>query len=540
MIQAQLAADALAGRYPQHRFVLEPLETHGDRTPAMPLTEASQEGVFVKELEQALLEGRAELAVHSAKDLPTSMTAGLVLCAFLPRGDARDVLISSTGRGLEGLARGARVGTGSPRRAAQLAALRPDLKFLPIRGNVDTRLKKLRDGAVDAVVLAAAGVERLGRIDEIDEIIPFDVMLPAPGQGALALQAKSGTEAVAIATALDDQLTSRAVRAERAVLEGLGGGCLSAVGAYAFVDGDQLVVSAVVLAEDGGKAVRTTARGVADRQVVDQVTSKLKAEGAAGLIRPRSDRLPLAGLRVLVTRASKQAGGLVEALTTGGATVVTCPVIEIEAIPIEPGRLKDLAGYEWLVFTSVNGVEQFLRLAKEMGVKVGARTRIAAIGPETAAELRRRGLTPEIVPEQYVAEELAEAFPRGSVEGKRVLLPRAAGSRDVLPERLRALGATVDLLETYRAVEPANLRSQLQGCLEKGIDVVTFTSSSAVRHFVDAMGGRSLAGATRVACIGPITAGTARELGLRVDIIAEEYTARGLADALVRDHVVRV
>jgi uroporphyrinogen-III synthase len=139
-----------------------------------------------------------------------------------------------------------------------------------------------------------------------------------------------------------------------------------------------------------------------------------------------------------------------------------------------------------------------------------------------------------------VAEELAEAFPAASLKGKRVLLPRAAGSREVLPERLTAQGAIVDVLEIYRAVAPPNLRSQLVKCLEQGIDVVSFTSSSAVRHFVEAMGSKPLASTTRVGCIGPITAGTARDLGLRVDIIAEEYTARGLVDALVRERVVKV
>src|SRR5438309_6541514 len=188
MIQAQLAADALARVYPEHEFVLAPLTTHGDRHPSMRLTDSPREGVFVKELEQAVLDGRAELAVHSAKDLPTLATPGLILTAFLPRVDARDALIARTPSTLSELAPGSRIGTGSPRRAAQIAAIRPDLRSVEIRGNVDTRLRRLGDGSVDALILASAGLERLGRLGEAHEVLPFEVMLPAPGQGALAIQ----------------------------------------------------------------------------------------------------------------------------------------------------------------------------------------------------------------------------------------------------------------------------------------------------------------------------------------------------------------
>src|SRR5256714_5808116 len=202
MIQAQLAADALTRRYPQHEFVLAPLATHGDRHPSMRLTESPREGVFVKELEQALLEGEAELAVHSAKDLPTFVTPGLTLTAFLPRADARDALIARSPTTLVELPPGSRIGTGSPRRAAQIAVVRSDLRTVEIRGNVDTRLRRLAEGAVDGLILAAAGLERLGRLGEAHELLPFDVMLPAPGQGAVALQAVAGGEAAPLAGAL--------------------------------------------------------------------------------------------------------------------------------------------------------------------------------------------------------------------------------------------------------------------------------------------------------------------------------------------------
>ena len=536
MAQSKLALEALARRHPEHDFVLQAVETLGDRRQSLPLTDSPQEGVFVKELEQALLDGRAELAVHSTKDLPTQETRGLTLAAFLPRADARDVLVSREGKTLAGLPSGARVGTGSPRRVAQLLAQRPDVQPVPIRGNVDTRLTRVRDGTVDAVILAAAGVERLGRLDEVHEFLAYEAMLPAPGQGALALQARAGSEAEAVARTVDDLSTRRAVEAERAVLRGLGGGCLSAIGAHGAVDRNALNLQAVVLAEDGGRVVRASARGEADAKVVADVVAQLRAQGAVGLLgEDRADTGALRGVRIMVTRADQQAAGLTRMLEARGARVVLCPVIVIEPLPVDRPRVEGLDEYDWVVFTSANGVERFFQILVEAGLEFPRRAKVAAIGPETAARLRQHGVEAAVVPERFVAEDLVDAMPAGVGPGTRVLLPRAAGSRDVLPDRLRAQGAQVDIIETYRAATPPRLSQELPAKLGE-VDIVTFTSSSTVRNFMAALASAAIPVRPQVACIGPITAATARELGLRVDIIAQEYTARGLVDALARHH----
>jgi hydroxymethylbilane synthase len=486
--------------------------------------------VFVKDLEQALLDGRAELAVHSAKDLPTLPTPGLILAAFLRREDARDALIARAPGTLAQLPRGARIGTGSPRRAAQIAAVRPDLKTVEIRGNVDTRLRRLREGAADALVLAAAGLSRLGRLGEAHELLGFDLMLPAPGQGALAIQAVEGSEAAGLAAAIDHPATSRAVRAERALLRRLGGGCLSALGAYAVVDGDDLTLQAVVLDEAGTTVVRARAQGQHDAHVVEEVAASLESQGAGRLLsRPGAS---LAGLRVMVTRADRQAAALADALAALGAEAVRCPVITIEPLAVDPAALMDLGRYDWVVLTSANGVDRLRELLREAERTFPAGLKVAAIGPETASRAQEAGMTATLVPQRFVAEELAAALSAVMAPGARILLARAAGARDVLPDQLRARGARVDVLETYRAVPPADVRPRLAACLPD-VDLVTFTSSSTVRHFVEAMPG-ALPDRVRVACIGPITAQTARELGLRVDIIAQEYTTRGLVDAIVR------
>jgi hydroxymethylbilane synthase len=541
LIQAQLVADLLAQRYPEHEFVLQPLTTHGDRHPAMPLTDSAREGVFVKELEKAVLDGRAELAVHSAKDLPTAETPGLALVAFPARADARDGLISRSQATLMELAAGSRVGTGSPRRAAQVAAARPDLKTEPIRGNVDTRLRRLQEGAVDALILAAAGLERLGRLDEAHQLLPFDIMLPAPGQGALAVQALEGSEAARLAAAINDEPTARAVRAERALLRRLGGGCLSALGAYASIAGGKLEMQAVVLDATGQRVVRASASGANDGEVIAEVARIFEERGAAELLaNANRDLLPVAppsphgalkGIRVMVTRANGQADTLADALRAQGAAVTLCPVIEIEPIPVSRATLAQIDRYDWLILTSVNGVDRLFSLLAAADLRFPTHIKVAVIGPQSASRLRQRGVDPSLVPRRYVAEELADELIPLLEPGDRVLLARAAGSREVLPQRLRAAGAKVDVIETYRAVPPADLRQQLSKTLPS-TDIVTFTSSSTVRHFLEA-GGAALLGGALVACIGPITAATVTEAGLRVDIIAAEYTATGLVEAIV-------
>lgn len=535
LTQARLAVEALHRVHPGEEFVLTPLETRGDRAVALSLVEVQQEGVFVKELEQALLDGRADLAVHSAKDLPTAVAPPLVLAAFLPRVDARDVVVTRAGATVETLPAGSRVGTGSPRRAAQLRALRSDLDVVPIRGNVDTRIRKVREGTVDAAILAGAGLQRLGREADVAEWLSFEVMLPAPGQGALALQAVQGSRACELARAVDDLPTRQGVEAERMLLRRLGGGCLTPVAAYAVVDGNRLRLRAAVVSASGDRACRAEAVAGDAESAVEAVLERLWAGGAESLLREdRLRRRPLSGLRVLVTRASPQAAGFAERLQQAGAEVLTVPTITIEPFDVRADpRLRDLSRYDWIVFTSANGVAVFIQLLAEIGVAFPT-ARLAAIGPETAAALREAGHKADLIPPDFVAESLAEALPPAG----RILLPRAAGARDVLPDRLRRRGATVDVLELYRAAAPEGLASDLESALGR-VDMVTFTSSSTVRHFVEAV--RSvLPPQVRVACIGPITAATARDAGLPVAIIAEEYTTQGLVDALIRDRLASV
>lgn len=253
LAQAALVAERLVALGIEVETVT--VQTSGDRAQSdgsMML----ERGAFVKDLEAALLAGEVDLAIHSAKDMPTEVLEGTVLAAFPMRGDARDALVTYDGSRLEQLPPGSRVGTESPRRRAFIRLERPDLVVAPIRGNVDTRLAKLDAREVDALVLAAAGLERLGLAGRIAEALPVSRMIPAPGQGALAVQARSGDPWAERAREIDDWGTRMEVDAERAFLRAMGGGCRAPLAAHASWFSGELAVDAAALAVEGDEILR--------------------------------------------------------------------------------------------------------------------------------------------------------------------------------------------------------------------------------------------------------------------------------------------
>jgi hydroxymethylbilane synthase len=285
--QSGTVAEMIRTRLGREAELVE-VTTEGDRN-AAPLAGLGGTGVFVSALREALLDGRIDVAVHSLKDLPTQPTAGIALAAVPEREDPRDVVVARDGLTLGELPVGSTVGTGSPRRAAQLRALGLGLEIADIRGNVDTRIRKVRDGSYDAVVLARAGLARLGRLEEATEVLDPLQMLPAPGQGALAVESREVDDLTHDLAVLDDARTRAAVTAERAVLAGLEGGCAAPIGALAEVvegeQGDELWVRAAALSPDGTLAVRMSATGdPADAAGVgNRLAEQMLDEGAGQL-----------------------------------------------------------------------------------------------------------------------------------------------------------------------------------------------------------------------------------------------------------------
>jgi hydroxymethylbilane synthase len=274
------------------------IKTSGDRLAEAPLSDVGGKRLFVKEIEDALLDGRIDLAVHSSKDMPAVLPEGLALGAVLPRADARDALVlpvpglrsgpaMSLDEVMERLGTTPRIGTSSVRRTAQLTRLFPGARFDPIRGNLDTRLRKLDAGEYDVLVLAAAGLSRLGHDDRISAALPPGTCVPAPGQGVIAVEVRGNDEkAASVVKTINDPAAAAALTAERAVVTRLGGGCQMPIGAYAAESGGALVLTAIVISVNGSKTARAEAEGpVADAALLgNRVAGELLARGAGEIL----------------------------------------------------------------------------------------------------------------------------------------------------------------------------------------------------------------------------------------------------------------
>lgn len=288
MWQAEHVKAQLEQAHSDLQVELMGMSTQGDRILDTPLAKIGGKGLFVKELEQGMLDGRADIAVHSMKDVPVAFPDGLHLPVIMSREDPRDAFVSNQFDGLDALPEGARVGTSSLRRQCQLAANRPDLEILPLRGNVNTRLRKLDDGEYEAIILASAGLIRLGFAERIRNYIDTDSSLPAIGQGAIGIECRSDDERInTLLAPLHDTDTASCVLAERAMNQRLEGGCQVPIGGHAVLEGDQLYLRGLVGSNDGSQIVR--AEGRAPREQADQlgvrIAEELLANGADEILK---------------------------------------------------------------------------------------------------------------------------------------------------------------------------------------------------------------------------------------------------------------
>jgi hydroxymethylbilane synthase len=284
--QTESVVEALRNACPDCRLEVRVVRTTGDKRP-QPLSEISGEGVFTKELETSLLDGEIDIAVHSLKDLPTQIAGGLTIAAIPRREDPRDALVSTGNMPLARLPLAARVGTGSVRRSSQLLLLRPDLQPVAIRGNVDTRLKKLEANEVDAIIVAAAALSRLGWLVRASELISLEAMLPQPGQGALAIETRADDEeALRIVNTVDDVESRQAVEAERAFLKRLGGGCRIPVGALATITDGEMRLDGVVVDGNGCHAFRGEMYGSPEKaeSLGKDLAESLLGDGASKIL----------------------------------------------------------------------------------------------------------------------------------------------------------------------------------------------------------------------------------------------------------------
>jgi hydroxymethylbilane synthase len=532
LAQAQLVADAFAADGRPTQLVV--VETAGDRR--APDT-AWGEGAFVAAIEKTLLSGRIDVAVHSAKDVPTQEDPRLRIAAYLPRAEARDALVVRAGaqaRSIAELAPGSRVGTDSPRRTGFLRVHRPDLEVHPLHGNVDTRLRRLDRGDTDALVLAVAGLVRIGRNDRVAQVIDPSVIPPAPGQGAIAVQIRSNdARLLGLAAAIDHPATRAAVEAERRFLRRSGGGCRAPIGALASIVGDRLtLLGGYVMADGSAMAVAEEAGPVADR---DDIVERLIERLAAALpgVAVRGARENGQRPRVLVTRPGDEAPGLVEMLVERGLEPVVVPAIEVMATPgagLEQA-LASIGSYAWVVVTSPRGAEIVLNAARQMGADPGG-TRWAVVGRATGNVIAAAGLTEPWRPSTAGWRAIAAELP--VVAGDRILIARSEIGDPGLADTLRARGALVDDVIAYRTTEgPIGSRGLLRSALIEGPpEAILFASGSAVRGLVllAEPDQTDRCRAIPAICIGPGTADVARAHGFRVLGTSAERGARALAE----------
>lgn len=505
------------------------IRTQGDDRP--PDT-AWGEGAFVRGIEGALLDGSIDIAVHSAKDVPTDEHPALAIAAYPGREDPRDALVCrERGRTLATLPAGSRVGTDSPRRSAFILAVRPDLVLHPLHGNVDTRLRRLDEGETDALVLAVAGLARLGRLDRIDEVLAPEVVTAAPGQGALAVQVRvedaGAREAVA---SIDDAATRLAVEMERAILNRSGGGCRSPIGVTArATDGRLEVLAAAERAwvPEATASIPTTRVGRV-RATLD--TSEPSDAGSiVGHVATRVVALR-SGPRAVVGRPEGQAGPLLAALAASGVDPAHVPAIEIASGDDVAPALHAVAVGAWVVLTSASAAAPVLAALRANGRRA-ADLRWAAVGEATALPLRDAGIADVFVPSAADGVTMARELP--VTAGVEALLVRGDLAGDELPAILAARGAVVREVVAYRTLEaPASSRPRLDAVLDDGpVDALVVTSGSTARGFAAlAVGsGRARILATPVVAAGEASAREARAAGFATVVVAPAPDAASLA-----------
>lgn len=528
LVQAHWVADRLAELGTASEIVL--IRTAGDDRG--PDTEWG-EGAFVNAIEAALLEGRIDTAVHSAKDVPTEEDPRLAIAAWTVREDPHDALVCRVrGTTLATLPPHAMVGTDSPRRGAFLRSARPDLTIHPLSGNVDTRLRKLDNGESDALVLAVAGLTRLGRADRIDEVLPFDVAIPAPGQGALALQTRRhDARTRRVIAALDDRPSRVAIEAERAFLAGTGGGCRSPIGAIGTVEGDTLTLRVAAERDPslharggGGDIIRFAATGPADDR------TKLALELAERIVPLRTRA------RILVTRPVDGAVASIDALLAAGFSTVAVPTIEIRDEPVSKVLDTTIAAAvssnAWLVATSPSGVRVALAALARFAI-APADVRWAVLGRASAGLLAVHGVEP-FIPSRPLGETLVAELPLSP--GERVVVVRSDIADPGLVADAMARGALVTEVIGYRTHEgPEGSREPIAVALAEPIDALVFASGSAVRGLLVLAppAETTRLRATPAICIGPTTASAAHSLGFTAVVEAADPSPVALVAAVV-------
>lgn len=472
----------------------------------------SGKGLFIKEIVEALQSNKIDMAVHSLKDVPALIPGNLQLTAFLKRADPSDLFISARYKNLETMPKGAVFGTSSPRRAAQVLARRPGLKIVPLRGNVETRIRKVEEGVCDATILAAAGINRLGLSVRLKHLNTQTLkhFIPAIGQGIICVESRKqdGELNKFLRRSLNHHQTERAAITERSFLQKIGGDCHTPIAGHSTISGKKIKLQALVASPDGMRLLKKSLIGADPVKVGSKLAEKFIELGARRIM----------GLEQKVL--STNLGGELPLITIKDPSDGFAGIDE---------AIKKIDTFDWLVFTSKNAVKKFFSRLSTADGRRPTIIKIAAIGPFTAEKFRSLGLKVNLMPEsEHSSKGLAREFAKLPMKGVKVLFPRAKEGRETLVSELKKQGASVALVEAYQTVlANIDVKEWSQRFENDPPDVITFSSPSAISAYLSAFGKKYLKKRiTKISCIGDTTKAFAIKRGLKAFLAYLEPTRR--------------
>lgn len=534
LIQTEMVKKMILAQAPDLDITIKIIKTRGDKNMNPIPLDSVGKGWFTKELDKALLQRTIDLAVHSLKDLPEILPKGLIISAIPEREDAREALVSRDNKTFDKLSNNAVIGTDSLRRKTQILQKRSDVIVKSVRGNVNRRLEKLDNGEYDALLLAVAGLKRLGLTERIAEYFDPQEFIPSPGQGALAVVTKeSNTFLNNLLKKLDHEPTIAAIRSERAFSAAIGGGCKMPVGAYAVCDEKNITLYGMIGSLDGkfikkenivGDITKPVAVG---NTLAEKLMKKTRWYDKEQLLMAQLPRF------VVITRPEKEKKIFSNALSKLGVSHLPYPTIAITKNQLNNTylmKMKELKSYDWILFTSRNGVRYFMETLDELGInkKILLSKSIGAVGPKTAKEVKKYHLTVQIIPTKFTTDYLAQELQH--ISGKKILIPRSHIGKPLLIKTLQEKGATVTNIPIYKTQHVVPKNEEFDTLLQHNqICCITFTSPSTVEGFMKSITqNKEKILSIPVLSIGPITTKKAIESGFQSVFTADIYTIDGM------------
>jgi hydroxymethylbilane synthase len=549
LYQAYRVKEELEARFKDIAFEIEIIKTKGDKILDVPLSKIGDKGLFTKELEVAMFNNEIDMAIHSLKDLPTTFPEGAKLGAVLKRGDVRDALISLNNRKLSDLTTNDVIATSSLRRKAQLLRINKDFKIVEIRGNVNTRIRKMEEGYCDVMVMAAAGLQRLEMGEYISELIDTDVMIPACSQGAIAIEIRENDAFIEeILSKINDTETMITTAAERAFLKTLEGGCQIPVGSYSYIKEGHFHITGFISDIDGKRFLKESAMAPVEQAVVvsASLARKLYSMGGKEILEsirqynmPQAHgTLPLQDKVIISTRAIETTDTLPELLQAMGANVISLPMIEIvqsKRGTKETELLQNAEQFDWIFFTSKNGVANFFKHLIDVkgSTELTKQVKKAVIGSKTAAELDYYGYAPDFMSEGNTSEEMLEQFYHTyQPKSQKILLALGYLADDTLLNRLSKENE-VKRINVYETIKPKTADAAVLEAIKQDLyDLIVFTSPSTFLNLCSFCES-DIIPRLKMASIGSTTTGAIKQSGLEPLITAKRSNVEGLCDAII-------